>query len=48
MALCESQLDSALPQLKREESPSSEGSQQTPEKKPKIDHNGEIYGLNQG
>ncbi|KAJ8704805.1 hypothetical protein PYW08_012125 [Mythimna loreyi] len=47
MALCESQLDSALPQLKREESPSSEGSQQTPEKKPKIEHNGEIFGINQ-
>ncbi|PZC75144.1 hypothetical protein B5X24_HaOG206706 [Helicoverpa armigera] len=48
MALCESQLDSALPQLKREDSPGSETSQnQTPEKKPKIEHNGEIYGLNQ-
>uniref|UniRef100_A0A2H1V581 SFRICE_024213 n=1 Tax=Spodoptera frugiperda TaxID=7108 RepID=A0A2H1V581_SPOFR len=48
MALCESQLDSALPQLKREESPNSEGSQKpSPDKKPKMDHNGEIYGLNQ-
>ncbi|KAH9627746.1 hypothetical protein HF086_017289 [Spodoptera exigua] len=48
MALCESQLDSALPSLNRDESPNSEGSQKpTPEKKPKMDHNGEIYGLNQ-
>ncbi|XP_053622714.1 zinc finger protein 2-like isoform X2 [Plodia interpunctella] len=46
MALCESQLDSALPQLKREESPSSENSQaESPEKKPKLEHNGAIYGL---
>ncbi|CAG4938652.1 unnamed protein product [Parnassius apollo] len=47
MALCESQLDSALPQLKQEEgsSPSSE-SQESPEKKPKLEPNGDIYGLN--
>ncbi|XP_068627276.1 uncharacterized protein [Battus philenor] len=46
MALCEGQLDSALPQLKREESsPSSEG-QESPEKKPKLEPNGDIYGLN--
>ncbi|CAH2064971.1 unnamed protein product, partial [Iphiclides podalirius] len=46
MALCESQLDSALPQLKREESsPCSEG-QVSPEKKAKLEPNGDIYGLN--
>ncbi|XP_026747865.1 zinc finger protein 37-like isoform X2 [Trichoplusia ni] len=48
MALCEGQLDSVLPQLKRDESPISEGSQKaTPEKKAKIEHNGDVYGLNQ-
>ncbi|XP_045541210.1 zinc finger protein 184-like isoform X2 [Papilio machaon] len=46
MALCEGQLDSVLPQLKREESsPSSEGPE-SPQKKPKLEPNGDIYGLN--
>lgn len=40
-------MDCALPQLKREEC-SSEGSQnESPEKKTKIEPNGDIYGLNQ-
>lgn len=49
MALCESQLDIALPQLKREESsphPSSGDEAKSPEKKPKME-NGDIYGLDQ-
>ncbi|XP_013163447.1 PREDICTED: zinc finger protein 37-like isoform X2 [Papilio xuthus] len=46
MALCEGQLDSVLPQLKREESsPSSEGPE-SPQKKTKLEPNGDIYGLN--
>ncbi|CAH2065019.1 unnamed protein product, partial [Iphiclides podalirius] len=45
MALCESQLDSALPQIKREvSSPCSEG-EVSPEKKPKLEPNGDVYGL---
>ncbi|XP_049884098.1 zinc finger protein 37-like isoform X2 [Pectinophora gossypiella] len=46
MALCESQLDSALPPLQREDS-SPRTSQESPEKKPKMQPNGDIYGLDQ-
>ncbi|CAG9790514.1 unnamed protein product [Diatraea saccharalis] len=46
MALCESQLDSALPQLKsgEESHPSSGDEGKSPGKKPKVE-NGDLYGL---
>jgi hypothetical protein len=51
MALCESQLDSALPQLKRNESSPQQSSgdedKVSSEKKPKLE-NGDIYGLDKG
>ncbi|KAJ0169628.1 hypothetical protein K1T71_014813 [Dendrolimus kikuchii] len=50
MALCESKLEMSLSHLKREESsPGSEESQkESPEKKPKLEHNGDLYGLDKG
>ncbi|XP_013144899.1 PREDICTED: uncharacterized protein LOC106108016 [Papilio polytes] len=46
MALCEGQLDSVLPQLKREESSTSSEGPESPQKKLKLEPNGDIYGLN--